>query len=35
LDETQVAQLRAVLEVGPAAYGWEQDQRRTLTRSKR
>jgi hypothetical protein len=26
LDETQVAQLRAALEAGPAAYGWEQDQ---------
>ena len=28
----QVAQLRAALEAGPAAYGWKQDQRWTLAR---
>jgi putative transposase len=33
LDEAQVAQLRAALEAGPAAYGWEQDQRWTLARA--
>ena len=32
LGEAQVAQLRAALEAGPAAYGWEQDQRWTLAR---
>jgi len=32
LDEEQVAQLRAALEAGPAAYGWAQDQRWTLAR---
>ena len=32
LDETQIAQLRAALEAGPAAYGWKQDQRWTLAR---
>jgi putative transposase len=32
LDEAQVAQLRAALESGPAAYGWELDQRWTLAR---
>ena len=32
LDEEQVAQLRTALEAGPAAYGWEQDQRWTLAR---
>jgi transposase len=32
LDEAQVVQLRAALEAGPAAYGWEQDQRWTLAR---
>ncbi|HEY6791421.1 MAG TPA: winged helix-turn-helix domain-containing protein [Trebonia sp.] len=32
LDEVQVAQLRAALEAGPAAYGWEHDQRWTLAR---
>jgi transposase len=32
LDEEQVAQLRAALEAGPAAYGWELDQRWTLAR---
>ncbi len=32
LDEAQLAQLRAALEAGPAAYGWAQDQRWTLAR---
>jgi transposase len=32
LGEEQVAQLRAALEAGPAAYGWKQDQRWTLAR---
>jgi transposase len=32
LDEEQLAQLRAALEAGPAAYGWDQDQRWTLAR---
>jgi transposase len=32
LDETQLLQFRAALEAGPAAYGWEQDQRWTLAR---
>ena len=32
LDEDQLAQLRAALKAGPAAYGWEQDQRWTLAR---
>ncbi|MCW2935901.1 MAG: putative family transposase [Actinomycetia bacterium] len=32
LDDGQLAQLRAALEAGPAAYGWEQDQRWTLAR---
>jgi transposase len=32
LDEAQVAQLRAALQAGPAAYGWKQDQRWTLAR---
>lgn len=32
LDEAQLAQLRAALEAGPAAYGWGQDQRWTLAR---
>jgi putative transposase len=32
LDEAQLAQLRSALEAGPAAYGWEQDQRWTLAR---
>jgi putative transposase len=32
LDDGQVAQLRAALEAGPAAYGWERDQRWTLAR---
>jgi transposase len=32
LDDGQLAQLRAALEAGPAACGWEQDQRWTLAR---
>jgi transposase len=32
LDEERVAQLRAALDAGPAAYGWAQDQRWTLAR---
>ena len=32
LDEPQLAELRAALKAGPAAYGWKQDQRWTLTR---
>src|SRR5215469_18985101 len=32
LNGAQIAQLRAALEAGPAAYGWEQDQRWTLAR---
>jgi len=32
LGEDQVAQLRAALQAGPAAYGWKQDQRWTLAR---
>ena len=33
LDEAQIAELRAALEAGPAAHGWEQDQRWTLARA--
>src|SRR5215467_15445584 len=32
LDDGQVARLRAALEGGPAAWGWDQDQRWTLAR---
>jgi transposase len=32
LDDGQVARLRAALEGGPPAWGWEQDQRWTLAR---
>ena len=32
LNEGQVARLRAALEGGPAAWGWDQDQRWTLAR---
>jgi len=32
LNATQVARLRAALEGGPAAWGWDQDQRWTLAR---
>jgi transposase len=33
LDQVQLARLRAALDLGPAAYGWKQDQRWTLSRS--
>src|SRR5215470_9831122 len=32
LDGDQLARLSAVLDVGPAACGWDQDQRWTLAR---
>jgi len=32
LDEVQLARLRAALDLGPAAYGWREDQRWTLAR---
>ena len=32
LDDRQVARLRAALAGGPAAWGWDQDQRWTLAR---
>ena len=32
LDERQMARLRAALDAGPAAYGWDEDQRWTLAR---
>jgi transposase len=32
LDEDQLARLRAALDLGPAAFGWEEDQRWTLAR---
>jgi len=32
LSDRQVARLRAALEGGPAAWGWDQDQRWTLAR---
>jgi len=32
LDEDQLAGLRAALDLGPAAYGWTEDQRWTLAR---
>lgn len=32
LDGGQLARLRAALDAGPAAYGWQQDQRWTLAR---
>jgi len=32
LGEDQLARLRAALDLGPAAYGWKQDQRWTLAR---
>jgi len=32
LDEDQLAELRAALDAGPAAYGWREDQRWTLAR---
>ena len=33
LDDAQLAELRAALEAGPAAHGWDQDQRWTLARA--
>lgn len=33
LDEDQLAELRAALDAGPAAYGWPEDQRWTLART--
>ena len=33
LGDGQVAQLRAALEAGPAAFGWGEDQRWTLARA--
>jgi putative transposase len=32
LDERQLARLRAALDAGPAAHGWDEDQRWTLAR---
>jgi len=32
LDDGQIAQLRAALDAGPAAYGWDRDQQWTLAR---
>jgi len=32
LDEVQLGRLRAALDLGPAAYGWREDQRWTLAR---
>jgi transposase len=32
LDDGQLARLRAALDTGPAAYGWDRDQRWTLAR---
>ena len=32
LGEDQLARLRAALDLGPAAYGWKEDQRWTLAR---
>src|SRR6266702_1335488 len=32
LGEQQLARLRAALDLGPAAYGWREDQRWTLAR---
>ena len=33
LDQAQLARLRAALDLGPAVYGWKQDQRWTLARA--
>jgi transposase len=33
LDGAQLAELRAALEAGPGAHGWDQDQRWTLARA--
>jgi len=35
LDEQQLARLRAALDAGPAAAGWDTDQRWTLARVTR
>ena len=32
LNQTQLAQLRAALDLGPAAYGWDHDQWWTVAR---
>jgi transposase len=32
LDEARLSRLRAALDLGPAAYGWKEDQRWTLAR---
>ena len=32
LNDSQMARLRAALEAGPAAWGWDEDQRWTLAR---
>ena len=32
LDDDELARLRAALDAGPAAYGWDEDQRWTLAR---
>ena len=32
VDERQLARLAAALDAGPAAYGWDTDQRWTLAR---
>jgi transposase len=34
LDEGQLARLGEALDAGPAAYGWDCDQRWTLARSR-
>ena len=33
LDQARLARLRAALDLGPAVYGWNQDQRWTLARA--
>jgi transposase len=35
LGQAQLARLRAALDLGPAVYGWKQDQRWTLARAAR
>ena len=32
LDDGQLSRLRSALDLGPAAYGWKEDQRWTLAR---
>jgi putative transposase len=32
LDDAQLSRLRAALDAGPAAYGWDADQRWSLAR---